>query len=109
MSTNAYSRHLYAVSNVPPSTKARFAALLRLREATRRALDKALSVPRSAIRWALSLLQKCAEATASSGVLSWLGMQAKNAASVIRAARDRPRRRRSAIHPTRGRNGVTTS
>ncbi len=49
MSTATYERPLYAVPNIPPRSKARFASLLALRDAAYRAFDKALSLPRSAI------------------------------------------------------------
>ena len=84
MSTNAYAPPLRAVPNVPPSTKSRFAALLALREAAQRALDEALSLPRSAIRWAVDLFHRWVEATGSVGVLSWLTAQARNAAGLFR-------------------------
>ena len=84
MSTNAYAPPLRAVPNVRPSTKSRFAALLALREAARRALDRALSLPRSALRWAVELFHGWVEATGSVGVLSWLGQQARNAAGLFR-------------------------
>ena len=58
MSTATYERPLYAVPNLPASTKARFASLLALRDAAYRAFDKALSLPRSAIRWAIDLFHR---------------------------------------------------
>jgi hypothetical protein len=84
MSTNAYAPPLRSVPTAPPSTKSRFAALLALRDAARRAFDNALSVPRSAIRWAIGLFHRWVEATGSVGVLSWLGQQARNAAGLFR-------------------------
>lgn len=84
MSTNAYAPPLRAVPNVLPSTKSRFASLLALREAAQRAFDRALSLPRSAIRWAVALFHRWVEATGSVGVLSWLGQQARNAAGLFR-------------------------
>ena len=86
MTTNTYTRPLYTVPKVPPNTKGRFAALLRLREQGYKAFDKAVSLPRSAIRWAVSMFQKWVDAAASAGVFSWLGQQARNGVGVIRAA-----------------------
>ena len=86
MSTNAYSRPLYSVPAVPLRTKRRFAALLHLREAARRAFDKAMSVPRSALRWAVNLFDRWVDATASLGALAWLGRLAKNAVGLLRKA-----------------------
>jgi hypothetical protein len=86
MSTTAYAMPLHSVPNAPPNTKARFAALLAMREAANKAFDKALSVPRSAIRWAMSLFQRWADATASVGAFTWLGQQARSATSLVRAA-----------------------
>jgi hypothetical protein len=45
-----------------------------------------MAVPRSAIRWVIGLFHRWVEATGSAGVLSWLGGQARNAASLIREA-----------------------
>ena len=84
MSTATYERPLYAVPGVPPKTKSRFASLLALREAAQRAFDRALSLPRSAIRWAIDLFHRWVEATGSVSVLSWLGQQARNAAGLFR-------------------------
>ena len=84
MSTATYERPLYAVPDVPPSTKARFASLLALRDAAQRAFDKALSLPRSAIRWAIDLFHRWVEATGSLGVLSWLSARARDAAGLFR-------------------------
>jgi len=86
MSTATYERPLYAVPNVPPSTRARFASLLALRDAAYRAFDKALSLPRSAIRWAIDLFHRWVEATGSLGVLSWLSARARDAAGLFRTA-----------------------
>ena len=84
MSTATYERHLYAVPEVPPITKARFATLLALRDAAYRAFDKALSLPRSAIRWAIDLFHRWVEATGSIGVLSWVSARARDAAGLLR-------------------------
>jgi hypothetical protein len=84
MSTATYERPLYAVPNVPPSSKARFASLLALRDAAYRAFDKALSLPRSAIRWAVDLFHRWVEATGSVGVFSWLSARARDAAGLVR-------------------------
>ena len=84
VSTATYERPLYAVPGVPPGTKSRFASLLALRDAARRAFDRALSLPRSALRWAVDLFHRWVEATGSVGVLSWLGQQARNAAGLFR-------------------------
>jgi hypothetical protein len=84
VSTATYARPLYAVPNVPPSTKPRFASLLALRDAAYRAFDKALSLPRSAIRWAIDLFHRWVEATGSVGVISWLSARARDAAGLVR-------------------------
>lgn len=84
VSTATYERPLYAVPNVPPSTKERFASLLALRDAALRAFDKALSLPRSAIRWAIDLFHRWVEATSSIGVLSWVSARARDAAGLLR-------------------------
>jgi hypothetical protein len=86
MSTTTFTRPLQTVPDIPTTTKAKFAILLALRLKAQEAFDKAMSLPRSAIRWAVSLFQKWAEATASIGVFAWLGQQARNAAGLIRAA-----------------------
>src|ERR1039458_7853866 len=85
MSTAAFDRPIYAVPDIP-TTKARFAALLVMRDAAFRAFDKAMAVPRSAIRWAIGLFHRWVEVTGSAGVLSWLGGQARSAARLIREA-----------------------
>jgi len=84
MSTATYERPLYAVPNVPPSTKERFASLLAVRDAAYRAFDKALSLPRSAIRWAIDLFHRWVEATGSVGVFSWVSARARDAAGLLR-------------------------
>ena len=84
MSTATYDRTLYAVPDAPPTTKSRFATLLAIGDAARRAFDRALSLPRSAIRWALDLFDRWIESDGSIGVVSWLGSQARNAASLLR-------------------------
>ena len=86
MSTATFERPLYAVPNVPPSTRARFASLLALRDAAYRAFDKALSLPRSAIRWAVDLFHRWVEATGGLGVLSWVSDHARDAVGLIRTA-----------------------
>ena len=86
MSTATYERPLYAVPNVPPSTKARFASLLALRDAAYRAFDKALSVSRSALGWVLSQLHRWVEATGGLGVLSWVSDHARDVVGLIRTA-----------------------
>ena len=86
MSTATYERPLYAVPDVPPSTKPRFAALLALRDAAYRAFDKALSLPRSAIRWAIDLFHRWVEATGTVDVISWLSARARDAAGLFRTA-----------------------
>jgi hypothetical protein len=85
VSTADFDRPIYAVPDIP-TTKARFAALLVMRDAALRAFDKAMTVPRSAIRWVIGLFHHWVEATGSAGVLSWLSGQARNAASLIREA-----------------------
>lgn len=83
MST-AYAMPLHSVPNLPPTTQGRFAFLLAVRDAARRALDKALSLPRSAIRWAVSLFDRWVEATGSVGFISWLGGKVRSAAGLFR-------------------------
>src|ERR1035437_798965 len=84
MSTSSYARPLYAVPDVPHSTRTRFATLLAIWDAARRAFDRALSLPRSAIRWALDLFDRWVENSGSISFLSWLGARARNAASLLR-------------------------
>src|SRR5665647_432332 len=84
VSTATFERPLYAVPDVPPSTKARFASLLALRDAAYRAFDKALSLPRSAIRWAIDLFHRWVEATGTVDVFSWLSARARDAAGLFR-------------------------
>jgi|GEM_PF-1070307 len=84
VSTATYERPLYAVPNLPASTKPRFAALLAVRDAAYRAFDKALSLPRSAIRWAIDLFHRWVEATGTVGVISWLSARARDAADLFR-------------------------
>ena len=84
VSTATYERPLYAVPNVPPSTKSRFASLLAVRDAAYRAFDRALSLPRSAIRWAIDLFHRWVEATGSVGVISWVSARARDAAGLFR-------------------------
>jgi hypothetical protein len=67
-----------------PETRA--VTLLIMRATAQRAYDKAMAVPRSAIRWAIGLFHRWVQATGGAGVLSWLGDQARNAASLIREA-----------------------
>jgi len=86
MSTATYERPLYAVPNVPPSTKARFASLLALRDAAYRAFDKALSVSRSALGWVLSQLHRWVEATGGLGVLSWVSDHVRDVVGLIGTA-----------------------
>jgi hypothetical protein len=87
VSTADFDRPIYAVPDIPfPPEKARFAALLVMRDAAYRAFDRAMAVPRSAIRWAIGLFHRWVEATGSAGVLSWLGGQVRNASSLIREA-----------------------
>ena len=85
MSTATYDRPLRVVPDIP-TTKNRFAVLLALRDNAYRAFDKALSLPRSAIRWALTNLHRLVEATASTGVFSWLSGLARHAVGMIRTA-----------------------
>jgi hypothetical protein len=85
MSTATYERPLRVVPDIP-ATKARFASLLALRDAAERAFDKALSLPRSAIRWAIDLFHRWVEATGSIGVISWLSARARDAADLFRTA-----------------------
>lgn len=84
MSSASYDRPIYAVPDIPPSQKARFAALLAMRDAAYRAFDKARSIPRSAIRWAMSLFHRWVEATGSVDVFTWFGGQARNATGLVR-------------------------
>jgi hypothetical protein len=88
VSTASFDRPIYAVPDIHPltPTQFRFSTLLLMRATARQALDKAMAVPRSAIRWAIGLFHRWVQATGSAGVLSWLGGQARNAASLIREA-----------------------
>jgi hypothetical protein len=85
MSTATYERPLRVVPDIP-ATKARFASLLALRDAAYRAFDKALSLPRSAIRWAVDLFHRWVEATGTVDVISWLSARARDAADLFRTA-----------------------
>jgi hypothetical protein len=87
VSSHAYERPMHAVPDIPLTpTQFRFTTLLLMRATAQRAFDKAMAVPRSTIRWAIGLFHRWVEATGSAGVLSWLGGQARNAASLIREA-----------------------
>ena len=86
MSTATFERPLYAVPNVPPSTKARFASMLALRDAAYCAFDKALSVSRSALGWVLSQLHRWVEATGGLGVLSWVSDHVRDVVGLIGTA-----------------------
>jgi hypothetical protein len=87
MSTATYDTPLRVVPDIPLTpTQARFTTLLLMRATARQALDRAMAVPRSAIRWAIGLFHRWVEATGSAGFMSWLGGQARNAASLIREA-----------------------
>jgi hypothetical protein len=83
MSSTAYAAPLHAVPDTPLTTKERFGALVHLRMLADRARNLALSVPRSAIGWAVNTFDRLVEATA--GVGTFLRDQAGNAASLIRA------------------------
>jgi hypothetical protein len=85
VSTAAFDRPIHAVPDISPS-KARFAVLLVMRDAAQRAFDRAIAVPRSAIRWAIGLFHRWVEVTGSANVLTWLGGQTRSAGSLIREA-----------------------
>jgi len=87
MSSAMYDREFHVVPDIPLTpTQARFTTLPLMRATARRALDKAIAVPRSAIRWAIGLFHRWVQATGSAGVMSWFGGQVRNAASLIREA-----------------------
>jgi hypothetical protein len=87
MSSAMYDREFHVVPDIPLTpAKARFAALLVMRDAAYRAFDRAMTLPRSAIRWAIGLVHRWVEVTGSAGVLPWLSGQARGAASLIREA-----------------------
>jgi hypothetical protein len=81
-----YDTPIPAVPDIPPSAKARFAALLFMRDAANRAFDKATALPRSATGWVVSLLHRWVEATDSARAFLWLGEQARDATSLLRTA-----------------------
>jgi len=87
VSTNAYERPMHAVPDIPLTpTQLRFTTLLLLRANAYRAFDRAMAVPRSAIRWVLSRLHRWVEATGGLGVLSWVSDHARDAVGLIRTA-----------------------
>jgi hypothetical protein len=66
-----------------------------MRESARRAFDKAMSVPRSAFRWAANLFDRWADATTSAGILACRGELARNAVGLLRKAGASPSPSRS--------------
>jgi hypothetical protein len=87
MSSNAYERPMHAVPDIPLTpTQFRFTTLLLMRANAYRAFDKAMAVPRSAIRWVMSQLHRWVEATGGLGVLSWVSDHARDAVGLIRTA-----------------------
>jgi len=88
MSTATYDMPLRVVPDIQV-TKERFARAAYLRElrgAAYSAYYKAMSLPRSVVRWALSQIHRLVTATASTGVFSWLSGLARHAVGVIRTA-----------------------
>jgi len=78
---------MHAVPDIPLTpTQLKLTTLLLMRATAQRALDKAMAVPRSAIRWVLSQLHRWVEATGGLGVLSWVSDHARGAVGLIRAA-----------------------
>jgi hypothetical protein len=86
VSTTTYDISIPTVPDIPPSAKARFAALLFMRDAANRAFDRALALPRSATGWVVSLFHRWVEATGTAGAFLWLGEQARDATSILRQA-----------------------
>jgi hypothetical protein len=78
---------MHAVPDIPLTpTQFKFTTLLVMRANAYRAFDKAMAVPRSAIRWVLSQLHRWVEATGGLGVLSWVSDHARDAVRLIRTA-----------------------
>jgi hypothetical protein len=87
VSTAPFDRPMHAVPDVPLTpTQFKFTTLLLMRANAYRAFDKAMAVPRSAIRWVLSQLHRWVEATGGLGVLSWVSDHARDAVGLIRTA-----------------------
>jgi hypothetical protein len=84
MSSATYDTPIPAGPDIPPGNKARFAALLFMRDAANQAFDKATALPRSAAGWVVSLLHRWVEATGSAGAFLRLGEQARDATSLLR-------------------------
>jgi hypothetical protein len=88
MSTATYDTPLRVVPDIQV-TKERFARAAYLRElrgAAYTAFYKAMSLPRSIVRWGLGQLHRWAEATGGLGVLSWVSDYVRDAAGLIRTA-----------------------
>ncbi len=84
MSTAAIpDRPLHAVP--PPTTTDRFALLLRIRRAARRALDLALTVPRAAAGWVIRQARTVLAGASANGLLTGAGGLLRSAAGVVRA------------------------
>ena len=84
MSSATYDTPIHAGPDIPPGNKARFAALLFMRDAANRAFDKATTLPRSAAGWVMTLLHRWVEATGSAGAFLRLGEQVQDATSLLR-------------------------
>jgi hypothetical protein len=88
VSTNAYERPIHAVPDLP-DIKAKFARASYLRELRGAALTayyKAMSLPRSIVRWGLAQLHRLVEATGGGGVLAWFSKQASTVVGLVRQA-----------------------
>ena len=84
MSTAALpDRPLHAVP--PPTTTDRFALLLRIRRAARRALDLALTVPRAAAGWVIRQARTLLAGASANGLLTGAGSLLRSALGVVRA------------------------
>jgi hypothetical protein len=85
MSTAALSDRppLHAVP--PPTTTDRFALLLRIRRAARRALDLALAVPRTAAGWVIRQTRTLLAGASANGLLTGAGSLLRSALGVVRA------------------------
>ena len=84
MSTAAIpDRPLHAVP--PPTSTDRFALLLRIRRAARRALDLALTVPRAAAGWVIRQARTLLAGASANGLLTGAGSLLRSALGVVRA------------------------
>ena len=84
MSTATADSRLYAVP--PPTQQERLGLLLRMRRATRRALDTVLALPRGAAGWVLRHTRTVVSALAGNPTLARLGQRLRGLGALIRVA-----------------------